>query len=212
MWFFLLLTATAGADERSVSLEQYQQRRLIREPIVVTTGGPNYDPQTDTYTDTTAFSSSWQVIDGGGDVYSTERFAATVGDAETLQMIQRRRRIFTTSFYVFGGAGLAMATTGWVLSSSADPTDPDPPGRPLIWTGLLVGGAGIAIPGVVYRQRRDVPQSYTPREAEQWINGHNTALRQDLGLSEADILHLETRAPTIRPLIGPGYLVFTGTF
>lgn len=173
-------------------LRFYKDKRLYKGTLQLTSGFMS----SNAYGSTAAVSTqaSWTVYQGASPLRPKD-FATLVGDTQTLARMKQTDQTLAgvTVGLLLGGAvvtglGFAMIGDGDDATDSAG-----------IVLGALVGpcalGAGIGIPLGLSMRRRWVAAAYQPDEADDWIHRHNDELRAQLGLTERDVLQLETLGP-----------------
>ncbi len=210
----------AGADdepeltpEMARALKEYDRRRLVRRPLQITT---TY--VTNGQTTGTSVSMSWVVMDGGGTNITGIGFAEMMGDRATLRQMDREKRKGNIGFGVMMGIAVPLIIGGYALAGTAADHDS---GR--IAGGIIAGttGVGLALtawmpPAYAIGKQNWVARFYSPDEADQRIDEYNAEVREELGLSETDVLMLDMfgRRPRveIRPVFGGNYLGIVGRF
>lgn len=134
---------------------------------------------------------TWNVVDGAGVRLSATSFAKRVDDSATLYSLERERdrAVVATRWFRIGG----LVTAG----SAAIPLLTLPPnstGREdQLWTSLFLVTTGTlayivaprAIEGANKRQKRP-DNYYTLEQAQDWVERHNTTLKQQLEPSTAE--------------------------
>ena len=127
----------------------------------------------------------WQVEDGSGRVFSPVGFAERVGDWGGLERIeQRKTRGLSTGLGLLAGGALVIGT-GISIATLGDPSR----GQALAGVGVSVAGAGLAgggagVLGLSIGRSKSLARSYTPEEADRWIETHNDALQSELLLED----------------------------
>ena len=171
------------------ALSAYAERRLFRDTLELSFTDPSISSGAAWSSELQV--STWGVYDGAGALYGARAFAEAVGDEEGLEVLtERRRRLLALEGTVVGaGAGLLLSGTAVVL------TTPDGGRRDLLWTGsaLSVAGSltlavGLATLNTELRFGDLVSRRYRDVDADQWIEVHNSALQEELGLSDPDLL------------------------
>ena len=143
---------------------------------------------------------TWAVYQGPTRLDAPEflRAAGETGRADALDRDIKRAKRASAAWLGVAGAGAVMAVTGVMgLGVTGDPD------INRMYNNLMVGGAGVAAVGLVgssfpsARARElshDLPASISLAEAQAMAAKHNDALRQQLGLSPAEVWGVESQA------------------
>lgn len=242
--------AVAAAPRLPASPEkirQYKARRLVRGDLTSTVGG--FSSYKGTGSGYVATIHTWAVRDGGGAPYPTPAFARAVGDGRTLARLDREKKTGTSLAVGFGvgTAALGIASVAAFSSVPAEPTwdayedyddysaaqDRVGPlqdywravGMVTLTGAICTGTVAVLAPLYVNQKQQWVNRYYTPSEADALIEKHNARVREELGLSEEDVLDVDVSswrlpaederpalAVTVQPWVAPNGVGIRGTF
>jgi len=193
----LVLSATAVLADESDTQARWDAEKLERrvyQQVVAQACEP--EPLTSIPAATQPITSfqpasieRWGVFDGYGAQLDAFTFARRVGDPTTLEQLQRQVKRSRTGGLLSTSLG-ALALGGGVtmLAMAAQQDDGS--------TALSTAGAGVSLAGLIgtaaglrvavapRRLHGDVDRSWEPDQADELIDAHNQALRQELGLAE----------------------------
>ncbi len=208
--------------EMARALKDYDRCRLVRRPLQITT---TY--VTNGYTTGTSVSMTWVVMTGGGSEVTGIGFADMLGDDAMLTQMETERRKGKTAFGVFLGTGIPMIIGGAILidefigeSLAAGIYGG---GHPGMAGGVALLATGITFASICYiplvvplGKQKWVAFYYSPEETDRMIDEYNAEVREELGLSETDVLMLDMfgRRPRVEitPVFGGNYLGIVGRF
>lgn len=172
----------------AAALREYARDRWVRGTLTAVVGN-QYGVGT---------RVSWSVYDGQGAPIAAYAFARAVNDKATLARMRRQ----ADRFRMVAVGGAIVGTAGLVAMAAApawkDPVDGgmSDTGSAVMSAGAVAFGAGIgALPAALFpgfQKRFPVPNYYSTSRADGYIDGHNDALRDRLGLTEEDVVAIDT--------------------
>ncbi len=171
------------------SLQQYKAQRLYKGTLSVTTG---YVSGTGGFvTGNVSSAQNWTVYQDSRALRPKE-FATMVDDPAGLDRIRKSAQTTAGVSLGFLAAGV-LGLAGGVALVTNDSDGDDVTGAILAAGVAPIGlGVSLGLPLGMAMRAQWVASFYEPADAERLIRGHNGEVREELGLTEQDVLAIET--------------------
>lgn len=170
-------------------LQKYQSQRLYKDRRQVVSGyvsGNRYGT-----TGSVSTAETWTVFQDSRPL-TPRQFAVLVHDSDGIARLKRQNGNIALATLASLGLGVVGTVGGFSMLGDANENNDDAGLVLALGVGSVGWGVGIGLPLGMAKRRAWVASLYAPEDADRLIRGYNEQVRDDLGLTEADVYDIET--------------------